>query len=172
VSGRELELLARIAVLELELAEARQQARTDPLTGCLNLRGWQEALDREQARCDRHRLDALVAVVDLDGFKSVNDRDGHHAGDDLLREVASLLRATTRGGDVVARPGGDEFAVLAVQSGGDAAAVLTSRISARLARAGIRATTGCATLSSTGSIAAAWRHADLDMLGRKRRPRL
>jgi diguanylate cyclase (GGDEF)-like protein len=87
-----------------ELAEL---SRTDPLTGCLNRRGFSERLDDELAR-------GPVALIqlDLDDFKSVNDLHGHAAGDELLRWVGSTLKALLRGSDATGRLGGDEFALL------------------------------------------------------------
>ena len=73
-----------------------------------------------------------MLVLDLDGFKAVNDRVGHLAGDRLLQEVADALEQTVREQDTVARQGGDEFAVLAPETGGDAAAVLGRRIESAL----------------------------------------
>jgi diguanylate cyclase (GGDEF)-like protein/PAS domain S-box-containing protein len=88
--------------------ELAAQARTDPLTGLLNRSAFL-ALADERLAGDRP---AIVLFIDLDGFKSVNDTLGHHAGDELLRDVAARLRTAVGPGDVIARLGGDEFAVL------------------------------------------------------------
>ena len=87
-------------------------AQSDPLTGLLNRRGLADALDEALPRASEERLLALY-VLDLDGFKPVNDNFGHDVGDALLRAVAQRLRATVRSGDAVARLGGDEFVVMA-----------------------------------------------------------
>jgi diguanylate cyclase (GGDEF)-like protein len=86
-------------------------ASTDPLTGALNRRGLQAALAKRLARCDEQHQVA-VFVLDLDGFKPVNDRLGHDAGDELLVGVAVRLRGCVRENDLVARVGGDEFVVV------------------------------------------------------------
>lgn len=87
-------------------------SRTDPLTGLDNRRQWEaHALDLLQRRRDG-RGPASLVMVDIDGFKAINDRRGHAAGDDVLRGVASVLRACIRGDDRAARYGGDEFAVV------------------------------------------------------------
>ncbi len=93
---------------------------TDPLTGVLNRRGWALALDREERRCRRHGLDAVVAVVDLDRLKEVNDTGGHAAGDERIVACAQAIASAIRAEDTVARLGGDEFAVLAVHVVSDA----------------------------------------------------
>lgn len=101
---------ARFAVSFHELAllaESRQQALTDELTGLANRRALMAAL--EQAR---GRDSAGLLLVDLDRFKEINDSLGHHVGDELLVQVARRLRAAVRSQDLVARLGGDEFAVL------------------------------------------------------------
>ncbi|CAM00158.1 GGDEF domain-containing protein [Saccharopolyspora erythraea] len=87
-----------------------RQALQDPLTGLSNRRALDERLDKLQDRHDSQPLS--VALVDLDGFKEVNDRCSHAEGDDVLRVVASTLRDTLRTDDFVARYGGDEFVVL------------------------------------------------------------
>ncbi len=138
-----IEMLVWVRVLSLrvralrdaaELAERdrlhlRALAYTDPLTGLLNRRGLLDALTRalapEAMPADgppaATRLLALY-MLDLDGFKAVNDRLGHEAGDELLVEVAQRLQRCLRAGDVVARLGGDEFVVLAesIRDEGDA----------------------------------------------------
>lgn len=90
----------------------RQQATHDPLTGLVNRAHFQEILDRALARAERNRQTFGVAYIDLNDFKQVNDRHGHHVGDLLLTEVARRIGALVRAGDCAARFGGDEFVVL------------------------------------------------------------
>jgi diguanylate cyclase (GGDEF)-like protein len=98
----------------LRLALAREQAlaRTDPLTGAANGRTFYERVGTEVQRALRSSRPLTLAYLDVDGFKEVNDRLGHTAGDELLRQVAAVIRAETRANDLVARLGGDEFALL------------------------------------------------------------
>jgi diguanylate cyclase (GGDEF)-like protein len=91
--------------------EAREQARTDELTGLPNRRALLERATATLAATRPGRPAALL-LLDLDGFKEVNDSLGHHAGDELLRQVGPRLRQVTRAGEVLARLGGDEFALL------------------------------------------------------------
>ena len=85
---------------------------TDPLTGCVNRRGFDQALAREIARATRAGSDLSLLALDVDHFKSVNDTHGHLAGDAVLREVGALLHHAARAGDIVARTGGEEFALI------------------------------------------------------------
>ena len=154
-SGPSAEVWATIAMLTLFTAmsawsarnqwEAHQQqelvartletlASTDPLTTCLNRRAFM------------HRLAVGIAepvptsslfLVDLDGFKAVNDTRGHAAGDEVLVQVAAAIRRAARDVDSVARLGGDEFAVLCRQRGGDARAQLAGDIRREIAAAGV-----------------------------------
>ena len=87
-------------------------ARTDALTGILNRRAFEERFEEELARASRENRPLTVAVGDLDGFKLVNDRLGHQAGDEALRRVARELDKWKRRSDVTARIGGEEFALL------------------------------------------------------------
>ncbi len=96
----------------LERDALRSLAHTDALTSLPNRRGLNEALARTLTDCAPDRV-AAVFLIDLDGFKAINDRLGHDAGDELLVNVARRLEATLRSSDVVARLGGDEFVVLA-----------------------------------------------------------
>ena len=87
-------------------------ADTDSLTGLANRRFFQEQLDREHLRAQRHPEPFTIAYLDLDNFKYVNDTMGHNVGDELLRVVAENLSTNVRASDFAARLGGDEFAVL------------------------------------------------------------
>jgi hypothetical protein len=87
----------------------RRSALRDSLTGLSNRRGLDERIGYEIARHGRERRRFAVVAIDLDGFKLVNDRFGHGAGDDVLRDVADALSAEVREQDTVARLGGDEF---------------------------------------------------------------
>ena len=105
-------------------AELAHQARSDALTGLANRLNFREATARALARIERHNGMAGVLFLDLDGFKAVNDRFGHAAGDGVLVQVADRLRRVIRREDLVARLGGDEFAVLLteIRDVGEAAA--------------------------------------------------
>ncbi|HEY6398727.1 MAG TPA: GGDEF domain-containing protein, partial [Solirubrobacteraceae bacterium] len=107
-------------------------AKTDPLTGVLNRRGFTEAVDRELARARRHGRQFVLAYVDVRGLKAVNDTEGHLAGDELLKTVATLLTESARADDVVGRIGGDELGLLLVEQSGDSAAAVTRRIEAQV----------------------------------------
>ncbi len=99
----------------------RTQADTDNLTGLLNRNGFRKAADREHALAGRTGAPLSLAVLDLDGFKHVNDAEGHVAGDRLLADVADAWSRTLRPGDVLSRYGGDEFLVmLPATAAGDA----------------------------------------------------
>jgi diguanylate cyclase (GGDEF)-like protein len=99
----------------------RQVARTDPLTGVLNRRGFDERLDIELRRARRRAEPLALVVGDIDHFKRLNDEFGHAAGDEALRRVADALRASSREMDVIGRIGGEEFAMLMPATGLDGA---------------------------------------------------
>ncbi len=103
-------LTQRVATLERDLTAVKGEASTDSLTGIANRRGFDEALGRWLGQARPH---FVLAVLDIDDFKSINDAHGHAVGDDVLRYVAQCLMQSFRSEDVVARVGGDEFAVLA-----------------------------------------------------------
>ncbi len=113
----------------LELAE--RTSRMDPLTGLGNRRALDECLQRELARHIRYQRTLTLVVVDLDGFKAVNDTHGHPAGDRVLATVGRRL-SEIRGADVAFRLGGDEFAVLLPETRLDAAELVARRISRQI----------------------------------------
>jgi diguanylate cyclase (GGDEF)-like protein/PAS domain S-box-containing protein len=112
---RLMRLLAAEAAVAIERAalldRLERMAHTDDLTGLVNRRAWDAALEREVARARRDNEPLAVAMLDLDRFKEYNDRHGHQAGDRVLREAASAWRAVLRESDLLARYGGEEFAV-------------------------------------------------------------
>ena len=127
------------------IREQRVLATTDPLTGCLNRRAFLDRL--ATAAADAHGGEAtVVCLLDLDGFKAVNDAAGHAAGDRVLQQVARVLTATLREPDVVARLGGDEFAVLAAAPSPEGAEAVAHRVRQAVSDAcgdrGVRASVG------------------------------
>jgi diguanylate cyclase (GGDEF)-like protein len=141
--------------LERERDAMRRFALRDPLTGLGNRRMLDERLRYEVTRHRRHGQEFTVLVFDLDGFKAVNDRFGHDAGDEVLREVASALIDVVRAQDTVVRLGGDEFCVLAPQTDSLGAEHLEQRVHRALGRissgvAGVRASVGAAIFPADG----------------------
>ncbi len=94
------------------VAQLRETATCDSLTGALNRGAFEEHLRAERARAMRHGRPYAVVIIDVDHFKLVNDEHGHAAGDTALMRLAALVRANTRAGDVFGRVGGEEFALL------------------------------------------------------------
>lgn len=115
VLGRQIERLANLS-------------KTDPLTGLYNRRGLAQQMASELARSRRYRQPLAVVLIDLDGLKRINDRDGHTAGDAALRQIAAAIRAEQREGDIGARWGGDEFAILATNTSSQSALALAERL--------------------------------------------
>ena len=117
VPAQEIDALReQIAELEARLARAEQLADTDVLAPVLNRRAFIRELDRATAAVARYGVPASLIFFDLDGFKAVNDRYGHAAGDSVLTAVAERLLAKVRRSDIVGRLGGDEFAVILGQA--------------------------------------------------------
>jgi diguanylate cyclase (GGDEF)-like protein len=130
------EVLARVqAALRMKalVDELRDLAAHDPLTGLRNRRGVAEQLTTWRAHCTRHGFPLAVVLLDLNGFKQVNDEFSHAAGDRVLRAVAEQLQASVRTEDVVGRWGGDEFLVLLPRADTSTALALVERANSRLA---------------------------------------
>jgi diguanylate cyclase (GGDEF)-like protein/PAS domain S-box-containing protein len=123
-------LVHAVDVTEQRMDERRLRhlADHDPLTGLLNRRGFSRVLQRQIAHVRRYGVSSALLLLDLDGFKAVNDGLGHPAGDRVLQDVARLLHATLRETDVIARLGGDEFAVILPGETPEQAAVVASKI--------------------------------------------
>lgn len=146
-----------------EIAEA--QSLRDPLTNLGNRRAWGEALHTETERARRDRRGAVLVVIDLDNFKAYNDTYGHLAGDMLLRRVAETLCEVSRTNDIVARVGGDEFALIAV--GAEDRDVVGARVRSALAAADIPASIGVAGIEPDDDLVEAWAMADRAMYQQK-----
>jgi diguanylate cyclase (GGDEF)-like protein len=140
-------------------ASLREVALTDHLTGLYNRRAFDAAAGRELARARRAGEPVSLVVMDVDAFKAVNDSLGHAGGDELLIEVARVLREQLRAGDVAARQGGDEFALLLPDIDRAGAEAVAGRIAA-----GVRA--GSATGISFGAAELGADAPDLDGLVR------
>lgn len=151
------------AVLLGLVSVLRSAAMEDPLTGLANRRAWDERLEEELARSRRTGQALSVVMIDLDGFKAVNDRGGHEAGDRLLQDLSRAWQAAVRGGgDFLARLGGDEFAILAPASD----AIGVRRLAKRLGEvlpAGIAVSIGVATWDGTENASDLLRRADQTM---------
>jgi diguanylate cyclase (GGDEF)-like protein len=160
--------------LEGEREAMRDVALTDPLTGISNRRQLLARADYEIARHSRGRRNFALVMLDLDGFKLLNDRFGHAAGDELLCDVADALQHAVRGQDTVARIGGDEFCVLAPETDGPRTLPLAKRITAAVTDAttgveALRASIGIAVFPDDGLSAQELLHAaDERLLNAKR----
>lgn len=169
-------------LMDLAMAEAvrsatrnlEADARSDPLTGCANRRALEEDLPRAIAEARRSGLDLSVAVIDLDGLKTINDTLGHQAGDEALASLVATLRTALRETDRLYRFGGDEFVLIAPFTSAEG----TNRIMRRAIEAGApRFTWGVASLlgTPTGLVAdpaaILIEKADHDMYERRRRTR-
>jgi diguanylate cyclase (GGDEF)-like protein len=129
---RALELSRALARCRAERARAREAAATDPVTGLFGRRFFEERLAAEERAAFRSGRLLSLALIDLDGFKTVNDVHGHAAGDVVLREAGALLARSLRAGDVAARYGGDELVALLPDTPLAGAADVARRISAGL----------------------------------------
>lgn len=177
-----LRALARAVMTTLELRRSmlsiRNLALTGALTGLPNRAAFLDTLDKAFARMRRDQQPVTLLYLDLDGFKAVNDAEGHEAGDEVLREVASVLTQAVRREDVAARLGGDEFAILLAGSDHGEAQRIGERLCrevrdgmARQGRAVTASVGGIAFLTPPESVSAAIRAVDERMYQAKREGR-
>jgi diguanylate cyclase (GGDEF)-like protein len=176
---RVLSTIADFAAIAIEksyyLSEAQRLAELDHLTGLLNRRGLGKVLEREGARLRRYPGNVSVIAADVDGFKMINDRHGHQAGDEVLKAVAECLKTSVRSADSVARYGGDEFVVVMPNTGPEDAEIARARLQAALDRAGKEApvpwsiTLG-AHSSNKADFGELFRESDRDLYRRKAGP--
>jgi diguanylate cyclase (GGDEF)-like protein len=130
--GLEAGVAERTVQLQQLNEELARQAQTDALTGLYNRRAFYEAVNRERERCARYGHPLSIILLDLDHFKSFNDKYGHLVGDQALCHFADVLSATLRSSDVAARYGGEEFVVLAPETDLAAGLQLAERLRAAL----------------------------------------
>jgi diguanylate cyclase (GGDEF)-like protein len=176
-------LAAEVERLATELAATRDRLRElearidiDPLTDTLNRRGFEREFKRAFAHAKRYGMNASLIYLDLDAFKPVNDRHGHAAGDAMLRAIAATLMRHVRASDVVARIGGDEFAVLLFNLSGAAALAKADELEAAICATAVRfggatlavgASAGVAAVEAVDTAAAVLSRADAAMYARK-----
>ena len=172
-------LAAQLEASRARISELEARVDIDPLTDVLNRRGFERELKRSLAYVKRYGTSVALVYLDLDGFKPVNDRHGHAAGDSVLKAVAAALIRNVRASDVVARIGGDEFAVLLWNVNGPDAAAKAAALEAAVystpvrwanADAGRRRVRGAGALGALDGTADVLARADAAMYARKDAP--
>ena len=168
-------LVAAVVAAEERASREAERARVveanaviDGLTGLLDQGAWWTRVSEVEAQLRRHPREVAIAVVDLDGLKETNDTKGHLHGDLLIRLAAATLATAVRTGDIVARVGGDEFAILAADHDATAT-ILAQRIGLALAEAGIEASVGASTHRRGTTLQSTYAAADRAMYEAKRR---
>ncbi len=142
--------------LEGAMAELERMASTDALSGLKNKGAFTQRMEEEVARAGRYNLPLSLLLLDVDKFKEFNDTFGHPAGDEVLKQVASLLQQHARPSDLVARVGGEEFAVILSSTPAQGAFIFAERVrrgieSALWTKRRITVSIGVAELSATNS---------------------
>lgn len=128
--GQLSQQMEKCALLECRAEDFYRMAVQDPLTGLYNRRCADERLATEVSRAQRHQQALTVMALDLNEFKQINDRHGHAAGDDVLKQFATQLKNTIRTTDMAARLGGDEFLVILPECPPERARILLNRLGA------------------------------------------
>lgn len=175
-----VELLARFLATVLEsdlkaldkarqLEKVKQEALTDELTTVFNRRGWDQAVEVEEARAKRYGSPVCVLIVDLNELKYINDHYGHAKGDEQIKLVAKCISESVGENHIVARIGGDEFAILAIECDQQCAEALHAKLSQSLCSHNLSASIGKAMRGSEMSIIQAMEQADTAMYREKSR---
>ena len=147
-----MNLVGSVKAISYYTRDLEYFATRDPLTGLHNRRMFMELLNYETSRATRHDYPFCLLFIDMDNFKTINDRFGHTVGDNYLKEFAKMIRATVREGDFVARYGGDEFTVLMPETTSHQANETAARILKAAAAMNIPSPTDGATINGTISI--------------------
>ncbi|MCW2599216.1 MAG: diguanylate cyclase [Frankiales bacterium] len=161
-------ITATAEAVAVQAAQLARQAVTDPLTGLLNRDGLRVQGQREVAVAQREGKPLTVVVIDLDGFKLVNDRGGHAAGDQLLLDIVQSWRTSLRANDLLARHGGDEFVLVLPRTDRPAAEKLMARL---LLHSPAEWSSGIATAHAGETLEAVLDRADREMYRTKNRRR-
>ena len=180
IVGEVERLKSELAKAQRRIAELELRADIDPLLDIFNRRGFERELSRSLAYAKRYGSSAALIYIDLDGFKAINDRHGHAAGDALLKAVAREIARHVRASDVVGRMGGDEFAIVLWHVDGRLASAKARDLEALIeritlahgeARLSVGASAGVAPLRADMTTALAIDAADRAMYARKRERR-
>lgn len=155
------EAVRDLCLLALHLDFSRHDASHDSLTGLYNRRSFDSMLDESVNRSSRYGWRFVLALIDIDQFKSLNDRLGHSVGDRIIQTVGTEFRTSLRGGDGAARVGGDEFALILHDSGSDALPGIVQRL-----RDAVAASVGVDVGFSAGAATAPDETVEADMLFR------
>ncbi|MGV3742037.1 MAG: sensor domain-containing diguanylate cyclase [Burkholderiaceae bacterium] len=177
---RQIELIAELlsSVFQRELKAAddarrnellSMEAYKDHLTGLSNRRAWDSFMEKEEIRCRRYGHDAAVFMLDLDGLKHVNDTYGHSHGDALIVLATVVLQSIVREVDIIARIGGDEFGVVAIECNAESAEGLVERMQTEFEKYDVQVSVGYALRLASGGLKGASERADALMYEEKSR---
>ena len=153
-----------VARLRASHTELHELSITDSLTGLANRKHLMETLEAEIERCRRYRRPLAVAMIDIDHFKRFNDTFGHLAGDEVLRRLAAIFRASLRSADFAARYGGEEFLIVLPETDAATAVEIAERIRARVAAESAQRDAVSPRITVSAGIAAASGDEDLEVL--------
>ncbi len=125
-------LVLCLSTLRRMLEEAHFQSRKDTLTSLVNKGGFYQIVSAEMEVCRRYKRTLSIAYIDCDNFKMVNDKYGHHVGDDLLRVISKTMQRKLRSSDLPGRLGGDEFAIMLPETSAEACRMVVEMLQQRL----------------------------------------
>jgi diguanylate cyclase (GGDEF)-like protein len=123
-----MSVVLKLGSCHKKLEEAKELSITDSLTGLFNRRYLDGRLEEEYLRAKRYNLVLSLAIMDIDDFKLFNDAEGHLAGDHILKELARIMTGSVRSHDILARFGGEEFAIIMPQTSKTEAYIISERI--------------------------------------------